>query len=110
MIFGGVLACVAGAGLPSFVFLIGYIIDSFNPNTSPDDMIKTIKLMSWIFTVIGAGLWIITFFYYTAFIIFSERVTKRTRIKYLESILRQECAWYDLTNPTELSARLGKEC
>jgi ATP-binding cassette, subfamily B (MDR/TAP), member 1 len=37
-------------------------------------------------------------------------VGKTTRIKYLEAILRQECAWFDLINYDELSAKIVKEC
>lgn len=34
LIFGYILAILAGAALPSFVFFIGYILDAFNPTTS----------------------------------------------------------------------------
>jgi ATP-binding cassette subfamily B (MDR/TAP) protein 1 len=34
---------------------------------------------------------------------------KKIRVKYLESILKQESAWFDTINPSELSARLTKE-
>jgi ATP-binding cassette subfamily B (MDR/TAP) protein 1 len=110
MIFGYLLASLAGAGLPSFVFLIGYILDSFNPNTSAEEQMDTVSLMSMLFVLIGAALWLFSFGYYTLFIIFSERVGKKIRLRYLRAILQQECAWYDLTNPNELSARIGKEC
>lgn len=40
---------------------------------------------------------------------FSERVATRTRAKYVEAILRQDCSWFDTSNPSELSARVGKE-
>lgn len=34
MYMGYILAVVAGIALPSWVFLIGYVLDAFNPNTS----------------------------------------------------------------------------
>jgi hypothetical protein len=40
----------------------------------------------------------------------SERIIRKTRTKYLEAVLRQDCAWFDKNNPSELSARIGKEC
>jgi ATP-binding cassette subfamily B (MDR/TAP) protein 1 len=46
---------------------------------------------------------------YSFLLLFSERVVKTTRVKYLEAILRQESAWFDTINPSELSARLAKE-
>lgn len=110
MVFGYILAILAGAGLPSFVFLIGYILDSFNPNESQGDQYDTISFMCLLFVIIGLAIWILSFGYYTMFIIYSESVAKKVRLSYLKAILEQESAWYDLTNPNELSSRLGKEC
>lgn len=86
-VLGCILSALSGAGLPSFVFIIGYIIDSFNPTTPPDEMMDMIELMAIIFVVIGAGLWIVTFCYYSFFIQFSERVSKKIKIAYLRAIL-----------------------
>ena len=87
MIFGWIMACIAGCSMPSFVFLIGYILDSFSPDVPQDEKDDTINLMSLIFVLIGLGSWILSFFYYTAFIVFSERIIKKTRLHYLRSIL-----------------------
>ena len=46
---------------------------------------------------------------YAFLIMFAERVAKKVRVKYLEAILKQESAWFDTTNPSELSSRLVKE-
>lgn len=109
MYVGWGCACFTGCGMPSFVFLIGNVIDSFKPDTSVDDTIKTINTISLIFTCVGIAIWITSFVMYSFLLLFSERVIKRTRTKYLESILRQESAWFDTINPSELSARLSKE-
>ena len=34
MIFGWIMALIAGAGLPSFVFLIGFILDAMGPDVA----------------------------------------------------------------------------
>jgi ATP-binding cassette subfamily B (MDR/TAP) protein 1 len=60
--------------------------------------------------VIGAATWFFTYFMYAFMIIYSERIIKKTRLAYLRAILAQESAWFDLTNPLELSSRIGKEC
>lgn len=110
MAIGWIASAIAGLGLPSFVFIIGDIIDSFNINsTSLDDMMDTVSFMSMLFTVIGIAIWILTYVSYAFLLMFSERVAKKTRVKYLECILKQDSAWFDTTNPSELSARLGKE-
>jgi ATP-binding cassette subfamily B (MDR/TAP) protein 1 len=85
--------------MPSFVFLIGNILDSFNSTTDPDVMLSNIKRLSGIFGLIGIFLWITTYINFAFLYIFSERVAKKTRVKYLEAILKQEASWFDLTNP-----------
>lgn len=110
MYIGWLSSSITGLGMPSFVFLIGNVIDSFNPNTTTkEEMLDTISQMSLIFSCVGVAIWITSYISYSSLLIFSERVTKKTRAKYLEAILRQESAWFDTTNPSELSARLGKE-
>lgn len=107
---GWISSMIAGLGMPSFVFLIGDVIDSFNiETTSPEDMLDTISLMSLIFTCVGFAVWITCYISYAFLLMFSERVARKTRIRYLEAIIRQESAWFDTTNPSEMSARLGKE-
>lgn len=106
---GWISAMITGCGMPSFVFLIGNVIDSFKPTTSPDETVDTISLMSLIFTLVGIAVWIFSLVMYSFLLMFSERVVKKTRTKYLTSILRQESSWFDTINPSELSARLSKE-
>jgi hypothetical protein len=55
-------------------------------------------------------MYILSYIYYGFLLISSERITKRTRTNYIEAVLRQESAWFDANNPSELSARIGKEC
>lgn len=109
MYTGWFAAMVTGCGMPSFVFLIGNVIDSFKPTTSVDDTIDTISTMSLIFTLVGIAVWFFSLIMYSFLLMFSERVTRKTRTEYLKSILRQESAWFDTINPSELSARLSKE-
>ena len=110
MYIGFFSSAITGLGMPSFVFLIGNVIDSFDPyRTTKESMLDTISEMSLIFSCVGVGIWITSYISYASLLMFSERVIKKTRVKYLEAILRQESAWFDTTNPSELSARLGKE-
>lgn len=84
MIIGWLAAAIAGLGMPSFVFLIGDIIDSFDPSrNSAEDMLNTISLMSLIFTIIGFGIWFFCYLNYSLLLMFSERIAKKTRIAYL---------------------------
>ena len=87
MTIGWSSASIAGFGMPSFVFLIGNIIDSFNPTNSPDSTLDTINRMSLIFTLIGLAIWVTSYTMYSFLLIFSERVARKTRTAYLKSIL-----------------------
>lgn len=109
MFFGFLSATCCGLGLPSFVFLFGDIADSFalaNPKETLDSIITTSKLL----VVIGIGVWALAYFFFTFFIISSERIGQKTRIKYLQAVLSQDIAWFDQINTATLSQRLGKEC
>jgi ABC-type multidrug transport system fused ATPase/permease subunit len=89
MWIGWAAAAVTGLGMPSFVFLIGDVIDSFGTSaTDPDEALRTISLMSLIFTLVGIVIWITSYVSYAFLLIFSERIARKTRIKYLEAILR----------------------
>lgn len=110
MAIGIVSSTIMGFGMPSFVFLIGEILDSFGAAAvDPDKSLRTISKMSLIFACVGAGIWIFSYISYYAFIMFSESVTKKTRTKYLQAILKQDSAWFDTNNASELSAKLNKE-
>ena len=109
MYCGWISAMITGCGMPSFVFLIGDVIDSFKPTTTLDDTVKTISTMSLIFTLVGFAVWLASYSMYTLLLMFSERVVKKTRTQYLKAILKQDSTWFDTTNPSELSARLSKE-
>lgn len=63
-----------------------------------------------ILTAIGAFVWLGSYLFYACLVIASERIALKTRVKYLESILIQDIAWFDMTNTSELSQRLGNEC
>ena len=72
-------------------------------------MLDSIKKMSLIFVLVGLVVWVLSYMSYAFLLMSSERIATRIRVKYLESLLKQESAWYDIINPSELSARLGKE-
>lgn len=80
-------AVITGLGLPSFVFLIGDLIDSFGPYVSPEDSLKKIKDLALIFTYVALGIWFFATCYYGFLILYSERVALRTRLTYLKRVL-----------------------
>lgn len=52
-----------------------------------------------------------SYIYFVFLVIMAERIGKKTRVAYLNAILKQEVSWFETeANTTELSARLSKEC
>mmetsp|Transcript_840 Transcript_840/g.1660 ORF Transcript_840/g.1660 Transcript_840/m.1660 type:complete len:1377 (+) Transcript_840:236-4366(+) len=105
IIVGLVSSALQGAAMPLFSVLLGGLIDDF---IVPDDQVvaagaKYAKLFSYVAT----GITIVSFFQVACFTVVSERVTLRIRKLYLDSILRQEIAFFD-EGSGELSSRIAE--
>lgn len=48
MFLGWVFAALTGIGLPAFAFLMGDILNAFDPATSKEDMLDTISFIALI--------------------------------------------------------------
>lgn len=93
------------------MFLIGSVINSFNENdTDKFEMVDSVNELCLIFSLVGVGVFVMSYLYSSFLLIASERIVKQIKLKYLASILKQESAWFDTNNPAELSARVNKEC
>ena len=84
---GLVSAALCGLGLPSFVFLFGDIADSFEGNMNPDQILDSITRVAKILSIIGLGVWLGSYLFFTFLVIASERIGLKTKIRYLKSIL-----------------------
>ena len=98
LLIGGLSAFLTGLGLPSFVFLLGDIIDAFGPTTDAEETLVTIKRICVYFLYIGCAILLFSYAFYTLLILFSERVAKRTRLAYIKHILSFDAAWFDSNN------------
>lgn len=83
--FGSAILC--GFGLPSFVFLFGDIADSFEGGFPVDEILDRITNVAKILTLIGAGVWIFSYLFFSFLIIASERIGQKTRCMYLKAVL-----------------------
>ena len=108
MAIGFLSAAVTGVGLPSFVILMGETLDSFG-DQDEQSMYDTVARMSLILVIIGVAIWITSYLYYAFLLMFSESVTFKVKIAYLNAILHQDISWFDTINPSELSSRINKE-
>ena len=102
-------AALTGVALPSFVFLIGDIIDAFDPESDRKEALEDVKRLTLIFVYIGVAVWITSYFFYGFLIVFSERVAKRTRLAYLKHLLTLDASFFDSRNYTEIPAKMNQE-
>ena len=111
MLFTGwFFASLTGAILPTFIWLIGDVFDSFAPDKDPEETRDKVREMFYIMLALCFGILITATLQSSCLAAASTRITGRIKTKYLEAILRQESAWFDMINYTELSSRLSKEC
>ena len=105
---GHACAIITGFALPAFSYLMGDALDSFG-GASKEAQYDRIRVKVIIFVVIASITWIISYLYWSLLVIFSLRVSRRIKERYIEAILKQDCAWFDMINYTELSARISRE-
>jgi ATP-binding cassette subfamily B (MDR/TAP) protein 1 len=104
----GALLC--GGFMPSFVLLMGDALNSFGETGgSKKDQLDEVSRVCVLMIFFGIGTWITAAIYFTMLSTFSYRVSKKTRVAYLQAILSQDIGWFDKNNPNELSASIGKQ-
>jgi ABC-type multidrug transport system fused ATPase/permease subunit len=108
-VLGHLFAAIMGLTLPIFQIFMADSFNAFGEN-SKEAQLKEIERITIILISIAAGMWFVGYLYWVLLSQFSYRVANRIKKRYLEAILRQECAWFDQTNYTELSAKISREC
>ena len=88
MKIGWIASALTGAGIPSFVFIMADVIDSFNSDVSSEEIMAINRRSSLIFFGVGLVIWFLGYLSFTCLLIFSEQIAQKTRVKYLESILK----------------------
>ena len=87
MIFiGYIMAIATGLGLPSFSYFFGDITNDFT-SSNPDSLLDAMSSMALKLTIIATVVWATSYIYFVFLVIVAERLTKKTRVAYLRSIL-----------------------
>ncbi|CAF4110700.1 unnamed protein product, partial [Rotaria sordida] len=91
----GCIACILnGAAQPLFAFLLVHLVEALQYCLASERR-HHILLTSFLFLLLGALLFILRFFQYTAFAISGSKLTERIRSKAFACLLRQEVAYFD---------------
>lgn len=107
---GWFFAGITGAVLPSFFFLIGDVFDSFGPENDDDEKLDSVVFLVIVMGCLGCIVLISGSCMHSQLTKGSMLITRRTKTAYMNAIIAQESAWYDMSNYTELSSRITAEC
>ena len=69
------------------MFLFGDIADSFEGSLAPDEILDRITNVAKLLTIIGFGVWLFSYFYFSLLQISAESIGAKTKVAYLKSIL-----------------------
>ena len=99
---GWFFACLTGAILPFFFFLIGPIFDSFTPTSPEQDPVELaekarddVRFLCMIMGLLALGITVTSFLQNYLLMSASASVAARLKTRYLQQVLNQESAWYD---------------
>ncbi|BFZ61168.1 hypothetical protein YB2330_002227 [Saitoella coloradoensis] len=113
IIVGTLCSIAAGAALPLMTIVFGGLTNSFSnyfqPGADTSGFQGTVNHYSLYFLYIAIGVFFTTYIYTCAFLITGENITRRIREKYLQSILRQNVAYFDVLGAGEVTTRITSD-
>lgn len=108
MIIGTISAVFTGILLPGMAILIGLITNTYDPDNTPEDVFHQMEKLAGIITLVGAITWFFGYVYWGFWQHLAENISFDLRSRYLRAILRQEVAFFELTNVEQLPAQIGE--
>ncbi|EGR27069.1 hypothetical protein IMG5_202500 [Ichthyophthirius multifiliis] len=108
-----IIGCIASAAngilMPLFSIIFGEMTDSFSPNSSPNQVVKSAGNQSLNFLYLAIGAFTLSFLIMSCWIISGERQSIQLRKEYFQAIMRQEVGWFDMNNPNQLATKIAQE-
>lgn len=86
------------------------MFESFNEGTTKDETLDKVGTLVTIMGSLALVLWLSAYLSHSNLTKGSLLVVRRIQKAYLNSVLQQESAWFDMSNYTELSTRMASEC
>lgn len=105
ILLGAAGGIASGVCLPLFSIFLGSLYTDFN---TPGAKFPIGQKYAGLFALVAAGAFVGGFLQVACFTIVAERITIRIRKLYLNSILKQEIAWFDLIKSGELSSKIAE--
>jgi hypothetical protein len=86
------------------------MFESFNEGTTKEESLDSVGKLVSIMGGLAITLWVTAYLSHSQLTKGSLLVVRRIKKAYLDAVLRQESAWFDMSNYTELSTRMAAEC
>ncbi|CAI2362505.1 unnamed protein product [Moneuplotes crassus] len=109
LFIGLITSILAGICMPMFIIFLEEMYNSFDPDTSKKVVYDNSKKVLFYLLYIGAALWLFSYLYVAFFGMVSEYTGMIFRVKYLESVLRQDILWFEDNDPQSLASKISKE-
>ncbi|XP_031395094.1 ABC transporter B family member 11-like isoform X2 [Punica granatum] len=108
MIVGTIGAIGNGISMPLMTVFFGELIDSFGQNQNNGDVVEVVSKVSLKFVYLAIGSGVAAFLQVASWMVTGERQAARIRGLYLQTILRQDVAFFDKeTNTGEVVGRMS---
>ena len=109
--FGIIGSISTGGTYPMFVVFFGGLNDSFSgKNEANNNILDTVGPVALKLSILGGIIFFLSWILMTCWTRLGDRISMKYRERYLESILRQDVSWFDVSKPQELSTSIGAEC
>ncbi|EER11307.1 mdr1 protein, putative [Perkinsus marinus ATCC 50983] len=103
---GVTAALINGALMPLFSLLFGNFADAAAGGIA--GFMHRISKVAWEMCVLGAISFVAASIFNACFSYFSENQVTRLRVKYLQAVVGQDIAWFDVRTPAALPARMSE--
>ncbi|SPQ97565.1 ABC transporter transmembrane region [Plasmodiophora brassicae] len=109
LVLGAIGGIVNGLSLPAFSILFGNLFQSFGGGLSSQQFYDKVSEICVQFVYVGLVAFAASWLQVSCWALVADRQALHIRKTYLQSLLRQECAWFDTQEPGKLSTRLGAD-
>ena len=103
---GWFFAFAVGCCLPTFLFLMGDVFDSYDGEETEEE--KLYKVLRLVLIMFGLAMFVFIGSFFQHYFLTKGGLlcTRRIKTAYMAAILKQDSAWYDTVNYTELASRV----
>ncbi|KXN65298.1 hypothetical protein CONCODRAFT_53649, partial [Conidiobolus coronatus NRRL 28638] len=113
LLLGCIAAAVAGASFPLMTVIFGKMIDTFTVfgkgESTPDQFQADINYFTLFFIYLAIVVFVCTYTYMSTFQWVGAKSTHKIRNLYLQSLLKQEIAWFDNIGSGEVTTRITND-